>query len=277
MCVSTKKTTTPKPDEIHEIIKGGHAQPSVTLETIEKEIEEHRDEEFKPIRYGKLYCFDMKFVGLPHRLFISSLPKDKAFLPKEREVTAKGWFARAKTTRAVAKLIGVCEHKSSERRVGVYLLIMSDGMIAAGVSPKDLADSITEQNLIKTVEEYQPYTTLRVKLKLDDVRRSLLKFDDERYKDEEDYHSVGERYFNEGASEVTKAIQASFAIYKSIKRGKLGWLPSWASIKKALPWILLAVIIIAVGLYVIISLSPARTRLIMGMVRAFAWMRGWRI
>lgn len=271
----TKTTLTD--EEIEKLIRKGREPEPVEIFSIEERIDEYSQQEFKPVRFGELYVFDLFIDGLPNRLVISPLPKDKAFVYKNREVAAKGWFARAKTARAVMELVGVAEHALSERRVGVYLLLMSDGMVEHGVSPRDLADSITEADLSRKVEEYDPYLTLKVKLKLDDTKQSLEKYEDRRYRDDEDYHDTGERYFRDAAVAFTEAFQAAFTVYQRLTKGRMGWLPDWDTVKRYLPWILFMVFVIAAGLYILTAFSADRRRLIMEIPQMLMMLTGWGI
>lgn len=234
------------------------------IQSIEKRLSKYADKKIKPIRFGKFYAFMIHLENLPPRIIISPLPYSKSFIFTERDVITRGWFGPADTTKAVVKLVGAVEVEGFERRIGAYLLLMSEGLVKYGIRPSDIADELTEEKLSRPIEQYSPYLNLRLQLRLQEIKTSLREYEggDMYY---EDYKEWGERLFRELANTVSEALDATFTLYNQLKRGKLNWLPTWNDIKKYGPWIILIIVIIAITLYflnIIMNASGSRRMLI---------------
>lgn len=253
----SKKKTKWDDEEVERVLREAESPGRAELiASIEERLAEYsrKEQEYKPIKFGRYYVFELVLEGIPPRILISPLPKDEMFKLRKRDVSARGWFAGAHTARAVTKLIGVMQHARYKRRVGVYLLVMSEGLIKHTIEPDDIADLKDSQRMDRKIEEYEPYVTLQKKLLLDDVRQRLRRYEERKKKESRlpEFEELGIEYMITAATAFSEAYKAAFSVYERLRRGKLGFLPSWKTIRKALPYL---IIIGIIGITVIYLLT----------------------
>lgn len=252
----SKKKTEWDDEEVERVLREAELPGRAELvATIEERLADYskKEQEHKPLKFGRYHVFELVLEGIPPRILISPLPKDQMFKLRKRDVSARGWFAGAHTARAVTKLVGVMRHALWKRRVGIYLLVMSEGLIKHHIEPDEISDLKDAERMDRKIEEYEPYVTLQKKLLLDDVRQRLRRYEEKKKKESKlpEYEELGIDYFITAATAFSEAYKAAFSVYEKLRRGKLGFLPSWETIKKALPYLIIIGVIGITALYLL--------------------------
>ena len=166
--------------------------------------------EYKPIRFGNFYVYEVLFEGIGWRALVLPTPWDKAFDFDVGDIFYKGWFTQGRFADVWMVHKGWIYSVRAGTTIPLFWVIMCDWHIRQGASPIKVAEEGygTDKDFAQVVIKLDYYQSQELYHRLLETQRKLVIYKEKYEKELQDIDKLADDRAADIVKDTLKMLQA---------------------------------------------------------------------